>query len=111
MNIIEIVDNMSQELYLRLKHAAETGKWPEGTPVDQAQRESALQLSMAYQSRHLNSDEMMSIGPTGEMVNKSKRELKDTFVVQDKELTPCDKTKTAADITNEQNNIARFTDL
>lgn len=79
MDLLQAVDNMSQEMYLRLKHAAETGKWPDGTQVDAAQRESALQLSMAYQSRHLDSQEMLTIGADGEIVNKTKRELKSEF--------------------------------
>ncbi len=79
MDLINVVDNMSQELYLRLKHAAETGKWPEGTPVDAEQKASALQLAMAYQARHLDSDEMLTIGSDGHIVNKSKRELRDGF--------------------------------
>lgn len=79
MNILNIVDNMSLEMYERLKHAAETGKWPEGVKVDQAQRDSALQLSMAYQSRKLNSDEILTVGADGEMVNKTKSELRTQF--------------------------------
>ena len=79
MDLLQLVDNMTEEMYLRLKCAAETGKWPEGTVVDQAQKESALQIAMAYQSRHLNSDEMLTIGPDGNMVMKTKRELKQSF--------------------------------
>lgn len=94
MDLLSIVDNMSIEMYERLKHAAETGKWPEGTPVDQAQRDSALQLSMAYQSKKLNSDEMLTVGSDGEMINKSKRELKEQFKAPEN-----------------ANDIARFSDL
>ena len=79
MDIIQLVETMSEDMYLRLKCAAETGKWPEGTVVDQSQRDSALQIIMAYQSRRLNSDEMMSIGPDGQMVVKTKRQLKEKF--------------------------------
>ncbi len=102
MNVIDIVDNMSKDMYLRLKHAAETGKWPEGNAVDKATRDSALQLIMAYQARHLSSDEMLTIGEDGQIVNKTKRELKDQFKGEHKtsEITKCDKT-----------NIARFTKL
>lgn len=102
MNVIQLVDNMSPDLYQRLKHAAETGKWPEGTLVEPSQRESALQLSMAYQARHLNSDEMLTVGADGELVTKTKRELKDQFKGQhkDTEITKCNK-----------DDIARFTDL
>jgi len=103
MDLIQVVENMSSEMYQRLKHAAETGKWPEGTRVEQAQRDSALQLSMAYQSRHLNSDEMLSVGADGELVTKTKRQLITQFSQQDDDaqITPCDKS----------NNIARFTDI
>lgn len=102
MNLIDIVDNMSQEMYERMKTAAETGKWPEGTPVDEATRQSAIQLSMAYQARHLDSKEMMTIGSDGQMIHKTKRELKAEF-------------KQEQDSENSQkqqgDNIARFTDL
>lgn len=91
MNIIQLVENMDESMYLRLKHAAETGKWPEGTVVDQAQRDSALQIVMAYQAKHLNSDEMLTIGADGNIVSKTKRELKKEF--------------------SDQNNIARFSDI
>ena len=30
MNIVEVVNNMSEDMYNRLKYAAETGRWPEG---------------------------------------------------------------------------------
>jgi len=91
MDIIQLVENMSEDMYLRLKQAAETGKWPEGNVVDQTQRDSALQIVMAYQAKRLNSDEMLSIGADGEIVTKTKRELKETF--------------------SELNDIARFSDL
>ncbi len=101
MDLISIVDNMSQEMYLRLKCAVETGKWPEGVEVEQAQRESAMHLVMAYQSRILKSDEIMTIGADGNIVNKSKRELKTQF----------SQNKTQSDVNNSDNNIARFTQL
>jgi uncharacterized protein YeaC (DUF1315 family) len=96
MDIISLVDNMSEDMYLRLKCAAETGKWPEGTVVDKAQKTSALQIIMAYQSRNLNSDEILTVGADGQIVDKTKRELKTQFA--NLKNTP-------------DNNIARFSDL
>ncbi|GAA5143891.1 YeaC family protein [Thalassotalea piscium] len=92
MDLINVVENMSEDMYLRLKHAAETGKWPEGNEVGKEQQENALQLIMAYQAKHLNSDEILTVGSNGEIVTKTKRELKASFAKQ-----------------NEA--IARFTDL
>lgn len=105
MSIVNIVDSMTPEMYERLKYAAETGKWPEGVKVDQAQRDSALQLSMAYQARRLTSDEMLTVGPNGEMVNKTKRELKAAF--SENKLSE----NTVCETNSDEDTIARFKDL
>jgi len=102
MNLENTIENMPEAMYLRLKCAAETGKWPEGTVVEKAQRDTALQLIMAYQAKHLNSDEMLSIGSDGNIVNKNKYQLKAEFSTAAKEepVTPCIKP-----------DIAHFTEL
>ena len=94
MDIIELVDTMSEEMYQRLKCAAETGKWPEGSSVAKEQQLSALQITMAYQAKHLNSDQTLSINSEGEMIIKTKSQLRSDF-------------PTAKD----SNDIARFSDL
>ena len=91
MNLANIVETMTEEMYLRLKHCAETGKWPEGTDAGTEQQERAMQLCMAYQAKHLNSDEMLTINNSGQIVTKSKKELKESF--------------------SNANTIARFNDL
>lgn len=109
MDLLHLVDNMSDEMYQRLKSAAETGKWPEGTVVDKEQQASALQIIMAYQSRNLNADEMMTIGTDGYLVNKTKRELKQQF---SSSVSALPETKVLSDTSfNNKNNIARFSDL
>jgi len=102
MNLDNTIENMPEAMYLRLKCAAETGKWPEGTVVDKAQRDTALQLIMAYQARHLNSDEMLTIGSDGQIVHKNKRQLKESFSTAAKADT---------NTSEMQSNIAHFTDL
>ena len=79
MDIIKLVETMSEDMYQRLKTAVETGKWPEGQQVEAAQRQSAMQIVMAYQARCLEMDDMMTIGSDGNIVQKSKRELKAEF--------------------------------
>ncbi|MCJ8322089.1 MAG: YeaC family protein [Colwellia sp.] len=102
MELLSLVDNMTEEMYLRLKCAAETGKWPEGTVVAKEQKESALQIIMAYQARHLNSDDMLSIGPDGEIVSKTKSFLRSQFKQAAKQAT---------DLPSDHNTIARFPNL
>lgn len=79
MDLIKLVETMPESMYLRLKCAAETGKWPEGQAVDEAQRSSALQITLAYQAKRLKNDEIMTIGTDGEIVSKSKVEIKAQF--------------------------------
>lgn len=100
MDIIQLVENLSTDMYERLKHAAETGKWPEGTPVDEPQRNTALQIVMAYQAKNLQSDENMTIGADGNIVTKTKRELKAQF-----------SQAKAQDDNTTDNDIARFSNL
>lgn len=98
MDIVSLVENMSESMYLRLKCAAETGKWPEGTPVERAQRDSALQITMAYQAKRLNNQDNMTIGNDGQIITKTKRELKEQF--------------SSAEMADSQSqDIARFSDL
>ena len=113
MNLANTIENMPEAMYLRLKCAAETGKWPEGTVVEQAQRDTALQLIMAYQARHLHSDEMLTIGSDGQMVHKNKRQLKEQFstAAKDKPITPCAKPSADEKAHTTKSDIAHFTHL
>lgn len=101
MDIIQLVENLSTDMYERLKHAAETGKWPEGTPVDEPQRNTAIQIVMAYQAKKLQSDENMTVGADGNIITKTKRELKAQFSQATKQDTD----------TNNNDDIARFSNL
>ena len=105
MDLLNTIDAMSNDMYLRLKCAAETGKWPEGTVVDEAQRATALQLSMAYQARHFDNDQMLTIGADGHVVEKNKRQLKSEFKNNqpDEEIKKCSK-PSQADIAYFSNN-------
>lgn len=112
MNLQDTIEHMPEAMYLRLKCAAETGKWPEGTVVEQAQRDTALQLIMAYQARYLNSDEMLTIGSDGQMVHKNKRELKAQFATVTKDEPVIPHTKPSEENEDStKSNIAHFTNL
>lgn len=114
MDLLQTIDHMSEDMYLRLKSAAETGKWPEGTTVDEAQRQTALQLTMAYQARHFDNDQMLTIGSNGQIVEKNKRQLKAEFSGNNSngEITPCEKpSKPEDEVYLAKDSIARFTDI
>lgn len=112
MDIINLVENLSEDMYIRLRHAAETGRWPEGTKVDEEQKQSAMQIVMAYQAKKLLSDQMMTVGPDGQIVNKTKRELREQFTPKTSTNSiASDNTDTSGDNNSNNNDIARFSNL
>ncbi|EOV1170969.1 YeaC family protein [Vibrio fluvialis] len=79
MDANQLIDAITPEAYERLVFAVETGKWPEGTTLSQEQRDYCMQAVMLYQSKNnLNADHM-SVGVGGDVVFKSKAELKKRF--------------------------------
>lgn len=79
MNIEHLLNSMTPDIYERLKYGAATGKWPDGTALSEAQKEQTVQLVMLYQAKIEKSNEQFTIGENGEMVQKSKSELKKEF--------------------------------
>ncbi|WP_042012793.1 YeaC family protein [Aeromonas fluvialis] len=73
---LQAIKQMPQEVYERLKTAVELGKWPDGKQLTDEQKATSLQAVMAWQAMHLDNPEHMNIGRDGEIVMKSKSELK-----------------------------------
>lgn len=73
---------LTPEIYDRLVVAVETGKWPDGVALTQQQRDNSLQLVMMWQARNNDAPQHMTIGKDGEMVTKSKRQLKEEFGIE-----------------------------
>ena len=72
MNIEALLASMTPEIYERLRQAVETGKWPDGTPLNEEQKASSMQAVMLYQAKIEKSSEHMTVGESGEIVHKSK---------------------------------------
>lgn len=80
MNLEEMLKTVTPEVYENLKYVVETGKWQNGKKATQEQRENAMQLVFAYQAKVEQSNQHYTVGSDGEMVMKSKRELKKEFL-------------------------------
>lgn len=72
----EMLAAMTPEIYQRLATAVELGKWPDGVALTPEQKENSLQLVMLWQSRHNTQAQHMTIDTDGQMVMKSKQQLK-----------------------------------
>ncbi|MDR9890047.1 YeaC family protein [Pseudenterobacter timonensis] len=86
MNLEQMINSMTPEIYQRLLTAVETGKWPDGVALTAEQKENSLQLVMLWQARHNTQAQHMTIDTNGQMVMKSKRELKEEFGITPKPI-------------------------
>ncbi len=74
-----VLSQISEAGYEKLKLVVETSRWPDGSRLSELQKEQALQLLMAYQARYLEQDQHLTIGADGQMIHKTKEELKRQF--------------------------------
>jgi uncharacterized protein len=79
MNIDNLVQNITPELFERLQYGASTGKWPDGTVLSDEQKQQTVQLVMLYQAKVAQSNEQFTIGANGEMIQKTKAQLQKEF--------------------------------
>lgn len=79
MNIDELIGSMTPEVYERLATAVSLGKWPDGVALTPEQKENSLQLVLLWQARHNSEPQHMTVGTDGQIVMKSKQQLKEEF--------------------------------
>ncbi len=79
IDVETLLATLTPEVYERLSFGAETGRWPDGTPLNDVQKAQAIQLVMLYQSRNNDEAQHMSVKKGGEICTKSKQELKRAF--------------------------------
>ena len=53
MNFDQVAQEMSVEVYQRIKTAVETGRWPDGRVLSERQKHISLQAILQYQHAHL----------------------------------------------------------
>ena len=82
MNVDALVASMSPEIYQKLSAAVETGKWLDGAPITEAQRESCMQAVMIYQAKVLKPNQHMTISEDGDVIYKSRQQLENELSAQ-----------------------------
>ncbi|MFT4993808.1 MAG: hypothetical protein ACI965_000829 [Paraglaciecola sp.] len=76
MNIEALLQNMRPEIYDKLRVAVETGKWLDGSLLTEQQRDTSMQAVMLYQAKILKSEQHMTVGENGQIVQKSRQQYK-----------------------------------
>jgi uncharacterized protein YeaC (DUF1315 family) len=110
VNIQQLIQAMTPQIYENLRTAVEIGKWPDGNPLTEEQKGNSLRAVLMYQATVEQSEQHMTIGRNGEVVQKSRSQLKKEF---DKALgkdETHDTTQESAEqsSTHDLNTIARF---
>lgn len=57
MNVQQLLNNITPDIYKNLKRAIELGKWPDGNKVSTEQRQLCMQAVIAYEHKHLAPEE------------------------------------------------------
>lgn len=86
MDISQLITQMTPDLYRRVQQLVETGKWFDGQPMTAEQRETCLQAVMVYQAKVEQSGQHMTVGADGEIVHKSRQELKSELQMEQEAL-------------------------
>ncbi|GAA5188067.1 YeaC family protein [Ferrimonas gelatinilytica] len=78
----KMVDSLTPEMAARLQQGVELGKWEDGTPLTEQQRESAMQALILWQARFGQQTQHLTVGADGRINHLSKQELKRQFQEQ-----------------------------
>lgn len=57
MNVQQLLNNITPDIYNNLKRAIELGKWPDGNKISQEQRQLCMQAVIAYEHTHLEPEQ------------------------------------------------------
>ena len=52
-----VVGQLTPEIYAGMKRAVETGRWPDGRPVSEAQRAICMEAVISWEAKHLPESE------------------------------------------------------
>ncbi|MDP2561535.1 YeaC family protein [Psychrobium sp. 1_MG-2023] len=79
MQIEHLINNMSPAVYEVIKQGVEIGRWPNGEPLTEEQRDMASQAMMLYQGTHLEQTDHMTVAKGGTLNQHSKSQLRNQF--------------------------------
>lgn len=63
MSIDKLIESVTPEVYENMQAAIATGKWPNGVDVTAEQRENCLQIVIAYDEVHKDTEERVGYLP------------------------------------------------
>lgn len=71
-SFLEMIQNITPEIYLNLKQSLEIGKWPDGRKLTDEQKELTMQAMIAWEIQNLPEEERTGYMGGQECGSKSK---------------------------------------
>ena len=71
-SFLEMIQNITPDIYLNLKQSLEIGKWPDGRRLTEEQKELTMQAMIAWEIRNLPEEERTGYMGGQECASKSK---------------------------------------
>jgi len=63
MNLQQLLNSITPDIYQQLQKAVETGKWPDGRKISEEQRSLCMQAIIAYDQRNPESERTGYVPP------------------------------------------------
>lgn len=63
MNIDDLINSLTPEIYQNLKTAIELGRWPDGRVVTTEQKQHSMQAVIGYELKHLPAEQRTGYVP------------------------------------------------
>lgn len=63
MDIEQLLASLNPDIIVKFKLAIETGKWANGIPLTQQQRDTCMQAVIAYEHRHVSQQQRTGYVP------------------------------------------------
>ena len=74
MKYEDLLDQLTPELLSAFRKALETGRWPDGRPLNDEQREHCMQAVIAYEQKHLPERERVGFIDKGRKAAQQNRD-------------------------------------
>ncbi len=74
MKYEDLLDQLTPELLSAFRKALETGRWPDGRPLNDEQREHCMQAVIAYEQKHLPERERVGFIDKGRKAPQKNRD-------------------------------------
>ncbi|PTU74790.1 YeaC family protein [Pseudomonas mangrovi] len=71
-SFLEMIQNITPDIYLNLKQSLEIGKWPDGRKLTDEQKELTMQAMIAWEIQNLPEEERTGYMGGQECASKSK---------------------------------------